>query len=168
LSQSTQLDEITAVGDGLDGISLSKVHIEQLKYSKLSLSPSPPSAAALLRARQAQYPTNMLQSKLGFAQALSAETRSSIHCTLYSGIDKMKVQIEALGAVIQKELQHQTALDTLSMEDLYQNWKTVAATNEDSNHKPLGSNLVKGKANPSVAGPYPTKESTLLEDYDLF
>lgn len=124
---------------------------------------------ALQRARLAQHPTTLLQSKLGFEETISAEMRSAVTCTLHGGLGKMKVQMEALEEVINKELKYQVMLETVGMKKAYRYWnkgRPKQGPSEGSNHTPQDGE-VKGKANPSVAGSYPTKEPSLFEDVEL-
>jgi len=112
-----EVSEIALLGE-LDAISLSQEQIEILRWSSLSLTAATEEAS--LRARQAQYPTVLLQSKGGFMASLSAETRTMIAATMYVTLGKLKVQMEALQEVVEAEVKHQLRMRTTDLATLYQ------------------------------------------------
>ncbi|KAG6832869.1 hypothetical protein H0H87_012802 [Tephrocybe sp. NHM501043] len=114
------LSEIASL-TGLDAICISKDQADgftgcQIGISTSSTGPSPP---AQLRARQAQYPTNLLSSHSGLMDAMSPETRAMVTSMLYSSLGEMKCQMDKLEAIVEKEVIRQFKLKTLDLKTLY-------------------------------------------------
>lgn len=118
-----KLSEIVPL-TGLDAICISKDQADGLKGCQMGISTSStsPSPAALLRARQALYPTELLSAQSGFLDAMSTETRTMITTVLHDSLSELKYHMDELEGLIALELAHQYNSRTLDLKSLYQTW----------------------------------------------
>ncbi|KAG6872644.1 hypothetical protein C0995_008075 [Termitomyces sp. Mi166 len=109
---------------GLDAICISKDQADGLRGYQISIptSGTSPSSAAVLRARQALYPTKLLTAHSEFMHAMSAETRAMITAVLYGSLKELTSHMDELEALIAVELADQYDLRTLDLKSLYQVW----------------------------------------------
>ncbi|RDB17378.1 Transaldolase [Hypsizygus marmoreus] len=112
------LSEIGTLAE-FDAICISNHQADDLRRSQVSISITPDSSPARLRARQAQYPTAFLSSKPGFMNAMSAETRSMVIATLFVPLGEMKAHMDSLELVVGKEVVRQFEMQTLDLKTLY-------------------------------------------------
>ncbi|KAG6885542.1 hypothetical protein C0993_000327 [Termitomyces sp. T159_Od127] len=119
----SKLSEIVPL-TGFDAICISKDQADGLKGCQIGVSTSSisPSPVALLRARQALYPTELLSAHPGFMDAMSIETRNMITTVLYDSLSELKYHMDKLEALIALELADQYKLRTLDLKSLYQTW----------------------------------------------
>ncbi|KAG6889906.1 hypothetical protein C0992_003699 [Termitomyces sp. T32_za158] len=122
-SEFRSLPEIVPL-TGLDAICISKDQADGLKGCQICVSTSSagPSPVALLRARQALYPTELLSAHSGFMDAMSTETRAMITAILYDSLSELRYHMDELEALIARELAEQYQLRTLDLKSLYQVW----------------------------------------------
>ena len=102
-----------------DAISVTKDQANRLRWSQVPISTPVGSSCAALRARQAQYPTRLLESNTGFMNLMSAETRSIISATLFVGLGEMKAHMDTLEQIVATEVKRQFELQTLDLRTLY-------------------------------------------------
>ncbi|KDQ56585.1 hypothetical protein JAAARDRAFT_194578 [Jaapia argillacea MUCL 33604] len=113
------LAEISHIS-GLDAVALSQPQIDELRSSRLPLSPTPPDESPVhLRARQAAYPSNWLQSKHGFMSAMSAGARSMLAATLYVALGELKVCMDWIERTLYKEIERQMVMNALPYDVLF-------------------------------------------------
>jgi transaldolase len=112
------LSEIGPLGD-FDAICVTKDQADRLRWSQISISTPDDSSSIALRARQAQYPTSFLESKTGFMNAMSTETRSMVAATMFVALGEMKAHMDILQQIVDNEMQWQFELQTMDLRTLY-------------------------------------------------
>ncbi|KNZ79241.1 putative transaldolase, partial [Termitomyces sp. J132] len=120
-SEFRSLSEIVPL-TGLDAICISKDQADGLKGCQISVSISSAtssSPAALLRARQALYPTKLLSAHSGFMDTMSTETRTMITEILYGSLRELKCHLDELQSLMARELADQYNSRTLDLKSLY-------------------------------------------------
>ncbi|KAG6865097.1 hypothetical protein C0991_005152 [Blastosporella zonata] len=102
---------------GLDAICISKDQADGFEGCQIDLSTTDSSPSALLRARQAQYPTNFLQS--GFMDAMSPKTRVMVTSTLFTRLGEMKCEMDMFETIVEREVTRQFELRAVNLKALY-------------------------------------------------
>ena len=112
------MSEVGPLGD-FDAICVTKDQADRMRWSQVAISTPVDSSRAALRARQAQYPTRLLESKTGFMAVMSAETRHMIAATMFVALGEMKAHMDVLQEIIEMEVRRQFELETLDLRTLY-------------------------------------------------
>lgn len=107
---SIQLAEIGLLSE-CDAVCVSAEHADKLSWSQaptasFDLSEEP---QAVLRARQAKYPTDLLTRKGGFSTWFSPESRSLTSQLLHDALNTMQSQMKIMEHVVEKEMIRRTA-----------------------------------------------------------
>jgi transaldolase len=112
------VSEIGPLGD-FDAICVTKDQADRLRWSQVGISTPEDSSAAVLRARQAQYPTSFLKSETGFMNIMSAKSRRMVAATMFVALEEMKAHMDALQLIVENEVKRQFDLQNLDLRTLY-------------------------------------------------
>lgn len=90
-----------------------------MRWSQVPTTSPCAQSAASLRARQALYPTRLLETESGFLNAMSSDTRNMVAATLFTALGEMKAQMDDLEAIVATEVHRQFELLTVDLRSLY-------------------------------------------------
>lgn len=111
-----------------DAVGISKDQADRLEWSKVPIiSLENMDLPAVLRGRQAKYPTDLLTQQGGFLASLSPGSRNLINVFLEEALGKMQGEMDAIEHIVSKEVDRQFRLGTLDLKTLYKS-STVSST----------------------------------------
>lgn len=133
------------LGD-FDAVCVSEYQIDRLRWSTVPTSWSEASSSVLLRAGQAQYPTNFLTVEGGFFKLLSSESRNLIKDIVDGGLKEIKEDMKKIEAAVVSEVDRQFKVGTMKLKELH-------AVGDTPREKKTGTppSLDKGLENRNVA-----------------
>ncbi|KIJ94100.1 hypothetical protein K443DRAFT_642765 [Laccaria amethystina LaAM-08-1] len=110
--------EMGILGD-FDAVCVSEYQIDKLRWSTVPTSSGETSPSVLLRAGQAQYPTNFLTVEGGFIKLLSSESRNLIKDIMDGGLKEIKEKMGKIEAAVVSEVDRQFKVGTMKLKELY-------------------------------------------------
>jgi hypothetical protein len=113
-----QFAEMGLLGD-FDAVCVSEYQIDKLRWSTVPTSSGETSPSVLLRAGQAQYPTNFLTVEGGFIKLLSSESRNLIKDIMDGGLKEIKEKMGKIEAAVVSEVDRQFKVGTMKLKELY-------------------------------------------------
>ncbi|KAJ7075417.1 hypothetical protein B0H15DRAFT_791823, partial [Mycena belliarum] len=102
---------------GFDAVCLSQPQLDAWLWAPDT--PDTPRPQAVMRARQAQYPTAFLAKGAGFLSRMSAAARGALAGAVWPALARMRAQMDTVEAVVEGEVAWQLAARTLSLGALY-------------------------------------------------
>ncbi|EDR04314.1 uncharacterized protein LACBIDRAFT_304919 [Laccaria bicolor S238N-H82] len=110
--------EMGLLGD-FDAVCVSEYQVDRLRWSTVPTSWGEASSSVLLRAGQAQYPTNFLTVEGGFLKLLSPDSRNLIKDILDGGLKELKEEMKKIEAAVVSEVDRQFKVGTMKLKELY-------------------------------------------------